>query len=56
MVKTCKQSKCQSIDEWMKKIWHTCHVYLVIEKNGARAQPHWIQDILREMALASERD
>ena len=37
MVKTCRQSKCLSIDEWMRKIRHTCHVHSVIEKNGILA-------------------
>ena len=37
IVNMWKQSKCLSIDEWMRKIRHTCHVHSVIEKNGILA-------------------
>ena len=36
IAKTCKQPKCPTMDEWIKKMWHihTMDYYSVIEKNG----------------------
>ena len=35
IAKTCKQPKCSSTEEWIKKMWHiyTMEYYSVIEKN-----------------------
>ena len=36
IVKTCKQSKCPSTDEWIKKMWYRyiMEYYSAIKKNG----------------------
>ena len=36
IAKTCKQPKCPSIDEWIKKMWHiyTMEYYSAIRRNG----------------------
>ena len=35
IVKLCKEPKCPSMDEWIKKMWciHTKEYYLAIKKN-----------------------
>ena len=35
IAKTCKQPKCSSTDEWIKKMWytHTMEYYSAIKKN-----------------------
>ena len=35
ITKNCKQLKCPSADEWIKKLWynHTTEYYLVIKRN-----------------------
>ena len=37
IAKTCKQPKCRSADEWIKKMWHICAMeyYSAIKRNNA---------------------
>ena len=47
IAKTWKQPKCQSTDEWIKKMWyiHTMEYYLAIKKNENLSIPTTWMDV-----------
>ena len=36
IVKTWKQPKCPSTEEWIKKTWHTWHIYTMEYYSGIK--------------------
>ena len=59
IAKTCKQPKCPSIDEWIKKMWyiHTMEYYSAIKKN--KIMPFaatWMQLEIIILSEVSQKD
>ena len=60
IAKIWKQPECPSIDEWIKKMWHTCatEYYLMIKKNEILPFATWmdLEGIMLSEISQTEKD
>ena len=60
IVRTWKQPRCPSIDEWIKKLWYvyTMEYYSAIKRNTFESVPRWmnLEPIIQNEVSQKEKD